>query len=642
MRFSELNLPAPLSLALAERGYADATPVQAAVLQADAGARDLLVSAQTGSGKTVAFGLALAPQLLGDAHRFGPAAMPLALVVAPTRELAQQVSRELSWLYGEAGGKVATCVGGTDARAEAKVLAGHPHVVVGTPGRLCDHLARRQLRLDSLHALVLDEADEMLDMGFRDELEKLLHDAPPGRRTLLFSATVPRGIEELARRYQRDALRIAAGPVGQGHADIEYRAHLIAQREREHAVVNLLRAGDDEVQALVFCETRHAVAHLHANLLERGFGAVAISGELSQSERTRALQALRDKRARVLVATDVAARGLDLPAVGLVIHADLPHDPEVLLHRSGRTGRAGRKGVAALLVPFSRSGFAERMFARAKVKAAWSPVPTADQVHARDAERLVRELTEPGDPPSADDLALAEKVLSATSAQRVAAALVRLRRSLWPSPEELPETAAMSARAAKAPARASKAPVAPGKWPARTAPPAQTRSTGPRASAPPARAPYAKREAEGPARHPANSTGRARAPDFRAGPRPVERRPGRDATARTVPARFDRAGASGSRDAVPRAGKPAGRAQAAPPGDSVWFRINVGRQRNADPKWLVPLICRRGGLTKGDIGKIQIAQDETRVAISGQAARRFAAAVKRPDPKDPNIRIEPI
>jgi len=184
----------PLARALAERNYDQPTPVQLAVLADDAVGRDLLVSAQTGSGKTVAYGLAMAKDLLGDAERFEPAAAPLALIVAPTRELALQVQRELAWLYEHADGRVVSCVGGMDPRREQRELADGAHIVVGTPGRLCDHLRRGRLDISGLRVVVLDEADEMLNLGFREDMEFILETTPESRRTLLFSATFPRGI----------------------------------------------------------------------------------------------------------------------------------------------------------------------------------------------------------------------------------------------------------------------------------------------------------------------------------------------------------------------------------------------------------------------------------------------------------------
>jgi len=217
-----------LQRALAERGYTEPTEVQLAVLREDAEDRDLLVSAQTGSGKTVAYGLAFASTILGEAERLPAAGLPLVLVIAPTRELAIQVHGELSWLYEKAGGIVLSCVGGMDARREQRALNAGCHIVVGTPGRLQDHLNRGSLKLSACQVVVLDEADEMLDLGFKDELEFLLHAAPESRRTLLFSATIAKEIATLARKYQQDALRIDTVARNQPHADIEYRAIRVA------------------------------------------------------------------------------------------------------------------------------------------------------------------------------------------------------------------------------------------------------------------------------------------------------------------------------------------------------------------------------------------------------------------------------
>src|SRR6187455_1453028 len=380
----------PLARALAERNFDRLTQVQTAVLADDAAGRDLLVSAQTGSGKTVAYGLAIASNLLNGGERFERAAAPLALIVAPTRELALQVHRELSWLYQHAGARVVSCVGGMDPRREQRELAAGAHIVVGTPGRLCDHLRRNRLDISELKAVVLDEADEMLDLGFREDMEFILETTPETRRTLLFSATLPRVIVALAKEYQQEAFRIEVGGDEGGHADIDYRAIRIAPGDVDHAVVNTLRFFESP-SALVFCNTREAVRHLQATLSERGFSVVALSGELTQNERTQALQALRDGRARVCVATDVAARGIDLPNLGLVIHADLPNDAEVMQHRSGRTGRAGRKGVSVLLVPPSRRRRTEIQLSQAGIDAIWDTAPQAEDIRKLDQQRMLQD-----------------------------------------------------------------------------------------------------------------------------------------------------------------------------------------------------------------------------------------------------------
>ncbi len=541
-----------LQAALTERGYAEPTAVQLAVIEPETFERDLLVSAQTGSGKTVGYGLAMASTLLGESDKLEPTREPIALIIAPTRELALQVHRELEWLYAHTGARIASCVGGMDMRRESRNLADGVHIVVGTPGRLKDHLSRGNLKTGELRCVVLDEADEMLDMGFREDLEAILDTTPAERRTLLFSATLPREIQNMAKRYQRAAIRIAATAEGEQHGDIEYRAVTIAPHEVERAVVNILRYFESP-GALVFCATRESVRRLTGNLLERGFTAVALSGELSQAERTHALQALRDGHARVCVATDVAARGLDLPDLGLVIQAEAPRDSETLLHRSGRTGRAGRKGTCVLLVPYSRRRGAERLFQNANVQAAWSPPPPADKIRERDQERLLKEVAQ-ADEPSEEDLAATKALVAERTPEELAAALVRMYRSRLPAPEELDSP-----------------------------------------SAPPPRAP--RMDSDRPQR------------DYNDGQRPVrgpERRPN-DAPL----------GANGM----------------------VVFRMNVGRNANADPKWMIPVICRRGGITKSEIGAIRILDNETQFEIVGHAAERFAADARKPDAKDPNIRF---
>ena len=526
---SRPDLPAPLARALDARGYVELTPVQLSVIEPQAAGRDLLVSARTGSGKTVAYGLAMAGELLGEAEALPPASAPLALVIAPTRELAQQVERELQWLYAEA--RVVSCVGGMDPRREQRALSAGAHIVVGTPGRLRDHLERGQLRLQALRAVVLDEADEMLDLGFREELEAILEVCNPARRTLLFSATLPGPIVAMAERYQRPSvLRISAAGGERGHADIDYRAVTVAQADVEHAVVNLLRYHDPGA-AIVFCATREAVRRLHANLVERGFSVVALSGELSQSERNHALQALRDRRARVCVATDVAARGIDIPDLDLVIHAEPPHDAEALQHRSGRTGRAGRKGVSVLIAPHARRRRIEALLRLAKVNAIWEAPPTADAVRERDQARLVEQLRPVGEP-AEEDMEVARALLAQVAdAETLVASLVQGRRAAMPSPEEL--------AAVVTPASSAERPAA------------------------------------------------------RAG--------------------FE---------------------------SSAWFAIDVGRHRNAEARWLLPLICRRGGITKSEIGAIRVFDRETRFEIAAGAAERFLAAVA--ESPDEGGRIVPL
>jgi ATP-dependent RNA helicase DeaD len=329
-------------------------------------------------------------------------------------------------------------------------------------------------------------------------------------------------------------MRISTAGEERGHGDINYQAVTVAPADIEHVVVNLLRLHEAE-SALLFCATRENVRRLHASLIERGFNAVALSGEHSQSERNHALQALRDRRARICVATDVAARGIDLPNLSLVIHAELPRDPEALKHRSGRTGRAGNKGTAVLIVPYPRRRRVEAMLRDARIQAEWIRPPTPADIRDKDRERLLSALLAPVELDD-DDRALGRQLLAERSAEEIAGALVRAHRARLPAAEDLLD--------------------------------------------------------DGPQEHAA---------------RPAGPRPG-----------FE---------------------------DTVWFRMNVGRRDNADSRWIVPFLCRRGHVTKGEIGAIRIAGNETLFEVSRLAAARFGAAIKRTalpgQDGDQDVRIEP-
>ncbi|USA61960.1 DEAD/DEAH box helicase [Qipengyuania citrea] len=530
MSFS--HLPPVIGEALTARGYEALTPVQKAVTEAESHGRDLIVSAQTGSGKTVAFGLALADQLLSELGGSPLSETPLVLVVAPTRELALQVSRELGWLFAGASLRIATCVGGMDASKERRNLRGGPAIVVGTPGRLRDHIERGALDLSGLIGVVLDEADEMLDMGFREDLEEILDATPETRRTLLFSATMPRPIERLAERYQRNALRLSLVGETRGHGDIAYQGVAVGPSEIENAVVNLLRFHEAET-AICFCATRESVRRLHATLQNRGFGVVALSGEHSQSERNQALQALRDRRARVCVATDVAARGIDLPTLSLVIHVEIPRDAETLQHRSGRTGRAGKKGIAAIVVPHNRRRRVEGMLRGAQIEAEWIDAPTPEAIRKKDRTRLIENLTAPREIEEYDR-ELAADIMTRMAPEDIAAALVQAHRAEMPEPEEL----------------------------------------------------------------------LANTPEAREKAKAERHRPG-----------FE---------------------------DVVWFRMDIGRRQNAEPRWILPLICRRGHITRNEIGAIRIGQHETWFQVPRPIAAKFADAVQRtasPDDEQDAIAI---
>jgi ATP-dependent RNA helicase DeaD len=516
------GLAPAMAKALEKRGYTTLTPVQVAVSDPAIGEADALVSAQTGSGKTVAFGLALASTLLGSEERFGRAAGPLALVIAPTRELAMQVKRELEWLYEMTGAVMASCVGGMDMRTERRGLERGAHIVVGTPGRLRDHITRGNLDLTDIRAVVLDEADEKLDLGVREDLEFILESAPEDRRTLMFSATVPKEIAALAKNYQRDALRISTASEKEQHVDIDYRALLVVPADRENAIINVLRYYDAQ-NAIVFCSTRAAVNHLTARFNNRGFSVVALSGELSQNERTNSLQAKLEVLARVCIATVVAARGIDLPNLELVVHADLPTNPETLLHRSGRTGRAGRKGVSALIVPVSARRKAERLLQAANLKANWATPPSAEEILRRDDERLLADplLT---DAVTDDEAATVDALVAKFDARQLAAAVTRFFTAGRSAPEDLIEVS-------------------------------------------------------------------------------LEQRKPRERTEGPFPTEPKR----------PRDGF----------GASLWISVSVGRKQRAEPRWLIPMLCRNGNITKNEIGAIKMQPEETYIELAADAANGF-------------------
>jgi len=308
----------------------------------------------------------------------------------------------------------------------------------------------------------------------------------------------------------------------------------VAPADIEHAVVNLLRLHEAE-SALLFCATRENVRRLHSSLVERGFSAVALSGEHSQNERNHALQALRDGRARVLVATDVAARGIDLPNLSLVVHVELPRDAETLQHRSGRTGRAGKKGIAVLVVPYPRRKRVESVLRGARIEVEWIKAPTPEDIGRSDRDRLLAALLAPAEIEE-EDRELAQRLMEAKPPEEIAAALVRAHRARMPAPEDLVDS--------------------------------------------------------GPA-------GEPRRPD---GPRPG----------------FE---------------------------DTLWFRMDIGRRHNADPRWLLPLLCRRGHITKSEIGAIRIAAGETMFEVPRAAAGRFMQAVRRTatdEDGEGGVRIEPV
>ncbi len=390
------EVPAGLGAVLAERGFTELTPIQNAVLNPELEGRDLRISSQTGSGKTVALGLVVAHEVAASAavKNRGPApARPAVMLVAPTRELAVQLAEELSWLFKPLGAAVVSLTGGTSLGIDFRELKRRPHVLVGTPGRIRDHLERGSLQLDLLRVVALDEADEMLAMGFEEEITAILDATPEERRTHLVSATFPPSVRSVAARHQRDPLMVAGTAPGKSNSDISYTTMLVSPNQRLSALVNVLLMEPDS-KTLIFVRTRLETARLSDALADLGFAVRPLSGDLNQRERTATLNAFRRGQTPILVATDVAARGLDVQDIAQVIHVDLPDNAEVLTHRSGRTGRAGRKGCSLIFVPPRAARRVDAMVRHAGIKAARTEIPSRDHIQRAADRRLLERFSE--------------------------------------------------------------------------------------------------------------------------------------------------------------------------------------------------------------------------------------------------------
>ena len=542
------RVPAPLAAALRRRSFDSLTSVQEAVLAEDLGDADLRVSSQTGSGKTIAVGLLLGRMLVAR-ERPAPVrgeAKPFALVIAPTRELAAQIAGELGWLLEDLRVKIATLTGGTALRPDFLALARSPDIVVGTPGRLVDHISKGSLKLDATAVVALDEADEMLDMGFRDDLEAILGKMPETRRTLMVSATFADDVLALANRYQRKAKQVEGSRMGHANADIEHVAVFVRPDDRPAALLNLLLLAPED-RTLVFVKTRADAADVSEGLLRNGFRARPIHGDMTQRERTATLDAFRAGESPIVVATDVAARGIDVPDITRVVHFDVPGSPDALTHRSGRTGRAGKKGTSIMLVPPAARMKLGRVLRDAGITATEKSVPTrADVERAQDARAraAIASLAIPEEK-EARLRALARAALEGREPEDVVAAL--LARSALDGPCEPRDVATLEL------------------------------------------------------------------------PRMAER-----------PLRPARATAAGP-GAANRGENP-----------YVAWQVSWGAHDGADPRRLLAFICRRGGITSGDVGQMTVMPKSSIVEISRTVADSFHDAVARPDARDPHIRLRPL
>jgi len=504
--FNDFGLSTAMCSNLNQLGFAQPTEIQAKAIAPGLAGKDIIAMAKTGSGKTAAFGISLV-------ERLNPRLFAVqALVLCPTRELADQVAKAIRELARARDNiKVLTLCGGVAIGPQIGSLSHGAHIVVGTPGRIQDHLRKQTLTLARLKTVVLDEADRMLDMGFQEAMEDILSQTPPSRQTMMFSATWPAPIRELSKQYQKSPVDVRAEDTGD-NPDIEELFYEVSPQSKSDAIVALLSERQPE-SCIVFCTTKQQCDDMAAELGERGFSALPLHGDLEQRDRDSVLVRFGNQSCSILVATDVAARGIDLPNLELVIHADLPSNSDTLLHRSGRTGRAGRKGVSALIVPAKLRSKANRLIGGAKLKVEWAAPPSAAEVNAADEARLLADSAW-SDPIPEDAEGFVANLVEQFSAEQLATAFVNLYRARQSAPEELAE------------------PGAPG--------------------------------------------------DDK--PRPAF-------------------------------------------GKSVWFSISTGRNDGAEPRTLLPMLCRRGDLTKDDIGAIRVQGSHSFVEVLETSVPGLLAAL---------------
>jgi ATP-dependent RNA helicase DeaD len=385
--FHDFGLRPDIISGINAAGYKVPSPIQAQAIPAVINGKDIIALAQTGTGKTAAFGLPAMHKI--DTQKKGVQV----LVITPTRELAAQVGDELYKLGNRAGARTVAVYGGQSSRRQIELIERGANVVVATPGRLLDHLSNKALKNFQPHTVVLDEADEMLDMGFLEDINAIFDFLPKDRQTLMFSATMPPQIRTLAQRILRDPITINLTATTEFKTDIEQFFYVIEERERLDAIVRLIEA-EEPGKAIVFCRTKREADELCTTLVGRGMPAGALHGDMEQGQRQTAIQAFKKGRIEILVATDVAARGLDVSDVTHVFNYHLPMDQDSYVHRIGRTGRAGRKGKAITLVTSFEFRKLRRIQQAIKASFIHGEIPSLADVHKRKDEKLIKTICE--------------------------------------------------------------------------------------------------------------------------------------------------------------------------------------------------------------------------------------------------------
>lgn len=595
LTFDAMHLSDDVRRAIDAMGYVSPTPVQLAVFDAVARGRNLVVQARTGTGKTAAFGLPIIDVLV---KKDVPKVQ--ALTLCPTRELALQVSAELERIAQFRGVRVVTLYGGASMSKQIEALEAGAQIVVGTPGRVLDHLGRRTLDPSAIHVLVLDEADEMLSMGFARELHAILDLLPKERQTLLFSATIPPDIERLAAQRLEDPEFVTLSGDQVGALEIAHFVYLVTGTDKRQELIRIIEVENPE-SAIVFCNTKAETEALAEALGNKGFDAAWLNGDLEQREREAVMAKTREGKLRFLVATDVAARGIDISHLTHVINFDFPEAAEAYVHRTGRTGRAGLTGTAISLVCPKDVGALYMVRLAYKIRPIEKQLPSAQELRTRAEADLVQVFVEAfgGRDVHPDDLAVARRLMTHDAGERVLGAMIR--EHLGARPREEQARSAAEARRAHNPR-----PVEP-----------EVVATSPRTEPPPRPAERAARaQTPRPAERGPRPAERARRPEDRAR-RPVERaaRPEQNELSELP---------SFTEGAV--APTPARRS---PPDEEGMARIfvNVGRRDSVRAEDLQRLLVDNAGLERKDTGRISVHDHNTFVHVPEQCVDRAIEAL---------------
>ncbi len=386
IQFQDLNIKKDILKGILELGYEVPTPIQAQAIPRLYAGEDIIGQAQTGTGKTAAFGIPMLEKINPQQKT------PQVLILAPTRELSMQVADEIrKFSKYLSGAKSIAIYGGQPIDRQIKALKQGVNIVVGTPGRILDHIRRKTLRLDQIVGLVLDEADQMLDMGFSDDIEAILQETPSERQTVMFSATMPKEIEEIAKKYMKNPKKVKVVHKELTVPKISQYYFEVRPHEKLDALCRILDMENSEL-GIIFCRTKKGVDELVENLQSRGYSVEGIHGDLKQSQRDRVMKKFRDGTLDLMIATDVAARGIDVDDVDLVVNYDVPEDFEYYVHRIGRTGRAGREGLAYTLVTGKQIRTLKALEAYIKGKIKRKPIPTINDIVEKKKEMIGKEI----------------------------------------------------------------------------------------------------------------------------------------------------------------------------------------------------------------------------------------------------------